>query len=245
MYPNRDKLILFDADGTIIDAFAAIAETFSRNGMDIGDLESFQKRHKFFKYLGGIKEFPANIKKQLGKHSRQQVLTSLTEYYREEAQFYEGIADLLKQLIATKGIRVGLVTRNISHDVPFTMRRLFARHDIDLDSLDYFAHVPLRASKAEFFKAARFQFQTNPALSYACGDEHSDFHSAIAAGMHPFVVSYGFEDYHRLTSQFEIPRDIISRTPLALCERVRHALDVESPHLRSTTMRLITASAAS
>ena len=62
MYPNKQKLIIFDADGTIIDAFSAIERTFARHEMAIGDLESFQKRHKFFKYLGGLKEFPANIK---------------------------------------------------------------------------------------------------------------------------------------------------------------------------------------
>ena len=30
--------------------------------------------------------------------------------------------------------------------------------------------------------------------------------------MHPFMVSYGFEDYDRLTEKFEIPHELISRT---------------------------------
>lgn len=226
MYPNKNRLIIFDADGTIIDAFSAIEETFSRHNMAIGDLESFQKRHKFFKYLGGLKEFPLNIKKQLGKKSRQQVIATLTEIYREEAQFYEGFAPLIKQLIADKNIKVGLVTRNISNEPQITMAKLFARHDIDIGDLDYFAHVPIRASKADFFKAASAQFSINPALSFACGDEHKDYASALAAGMHPFIASYGFEDYQRLSKKFEIPQAVISQTPLDLCARVRHALDV-------------------
>ncbi|MBC3806152.1 HAD family hydrolase [Undibacterium seohonense] len=226
MYPNRQKMIIFDADGTIIDAFSAIERTFARHDMAIGDLESFQKRHKFFKYLGGLKEFPINIKKQLGKKSRQQVLTTLTDIYREEAQFYAGFADLIKQLIAQDDIRVGLVTRNVSHEPRITMEKLFARHDIDLDDLDYFAHVPIRASKADFFKAARKQFEINPARAYACGDEHKDYASALAAGMVPFVVSYGFEDHKRLTKKFDIPDDIISNTPQELCARIRNSLDL-------------------
>jgi phosphoglycolate phosphatase len=226
MYPNKNRLIIFDADGTIIDAFSAIQETFARHDMAIGNLENFQKRHKFFKYLGGLKEFPLNIKKQLGKKSRQQVIATLTDIYREEAQFYEGFAPLIKQLIADKNIKVGLVTRNISNEPQITMAKLFARHDIDIADLDYFAHVPIRASKADFFKEASAQFAINPALSFACGDEHKDYASALAAGMHPFIASYGFEDYQRLSKKFEIPLPLISQTPLDLCARVRHALDV-------------------
>jgi phosphoglycolate phosphatase len=227
MYPNKERLIIFDADGTIIDAFSAIQETFTRNGMDIGDEESFQKRRKVFKYLGGIKEFPFNIKKQLVGKSRKKIVATLTDIYREEALFYPGIADLLKTLIATDGIRVGLVTRNVSNEPQITMQKLFARHDIDLGSLDYFGHVPIRETKAARFKEARQRFAINPARSYACGDEHKDFASAIQSGMHPFIVSYGFEDYQRLTHKFEIPEEIISRTPEELCARVRHALDIE------------------
>lgn len=226
MYPNQEKLIIFDADGTTIDAFSAIEATFGRHGMDIGELEDFQKRHKFFKYLGGLKEFPINIKKQLGKKSRRQVLTTLTEIYREEARLYEGLSDLIKQLINQKNVRLGLVTRNVSHEPQITMEKLFARHDIDLAAFDYFAHVPIRASKADFFKAARKQFEINPARAYACGDEHKDYAAALVAGMTPFVVSYGFEDFQRLHKKFAIPEEIIARSPQELCARIRHTFEL-------------------
>ena len=38
MYASHDKLILLDADGTIIDAFSAIETAFNLHGMAIGDL---------------------------------------------------------------------------------------------------------------------------------------------------------------------------------------------------------------
>lgn len=226
MYNNKERLVLFDADGTIIDAFSAIDQTFCSHGMEIGNLERFQKRHNLFKYLGGIKEFPSNLKKQLGKQSRKKVLATLTEVYREEATLYPGIAELIGALVAAPGIRVGLVTRNVTNEPEITIRKLLRRHDIDLDDLDYMAHVPMGVEKVGFFRAAREKFDINPARSYACGDENTDFVAAIASGMHPFIVSYGFEDHKRLTQKFNIPEEVISRTPAQLCARMRHALDI-------------------
>ncbi len=226
MYSNNDRLIIFDADGTIIDAFNAINQTFSTHGMDLGDLDRFQKRHHLFKYLGGIKEFPFNIKKQLGKHSRRMLLATLTEVYREQAQLYPGLADLIRTLTAAPGVRVGLVTRNITNEPELTIRKLLARHDIDLDALDFMTHVPLGQEKTAAFRTARKRLNINPARSFACGDEHKDFIAATAAGMHCFMVSYGFEDYNRLTKKFKVPEDVIARTPDELCARVLHALDL-------------------
>jgi phosphoglycolate phosphatase len=228
MYRSNDRLIIFDADGTIIDAFSAIDETFSLNGMELGDLERFQKRRKLLKYLGGIREFPTNLKKQLGKQNRKRLLATLTEVYRENAQLYPGLADLIKSLIAAPGIRVGLVTRNVTNEPETTLGILFARHGIDINDLDYLAHVPLRTEKTKAFQAARKRFDVNPAKCFACGDEHKDFLAAVASGMHPFIVSYGFEDHNRLTRKFDVPEEIISRTPQELCARIRHALDLET-----------------
>jgi phosphoglycolate phosphatase len=218
---------VFDADGTIIDAFSAINQTFTKHGMELGDFDRFQKRHNLFKYLGGIKEFPFNLKQQIGKQSRKKLLSTLTDAYRYDAKLYPGIAGLLRVLIAASGIRVGLVTRNITNDPEFTIRALLARHDIDSEELDFVVHVPLGQQKTAALKAIRKSFDINPARSFACGDEHHDFLSAMAAGMHSFMVSYGFEDYIRLTKKFNIPADIISRNPGELCARVLHALDIE------------------
>ena len=65
IYTNNKKLIILDADGTTIDAYNAIEKSFNAHGMNLGDEESFQKRHHIFKYLGGIKQFPANLRKNI------------------------------------------------------------------------------------------------------------------------------------------------------------------------------------
>lgn len=226
MYPNRDRLIIFDADGTVIDAFSAIETAFSRHGMNIGDLERFQKRRNLFKYLGGIKEFPRNLAKHLGKYWRSDILATLTEVYREEALLYPGVAELLRDLLAAPDIRVGLVTRNITLEPHLTLERIFKRHELDIRQLDFLNSIPLREDKTPYFKAARERFGVNPARAFVCGDEHKDFAAAVASGMHAFIVSYGFESHVRLTRKFAIPEEIISPSPQAFSARVRHTLDL-------------------
>lgn len=228
MYRNPDQLIIFDADGTTIDAFSAINMAFSRNGMDIGDLVRFQKRRKLFKYLGGLQEFPQNLKKQFGKQNRKQLLSSLTEVYREEARLFPGIADLLRDLLSTPDIRVGMVTRNITQEPETTLRLLFRRHGIDLDAFDFLACITLREDKTDHFRAARQRLDINPARAYACGDEHRDYAAALGSGLHPFIVSYGFEDHARLTKNFKIPEELVSSSPDELCMRIRHGFAI--PH---------------
>jgi len=227
MYPSSDRLVIVDADGTVIDAFAAIGMAFEYHGMDLGDLERFQKRRNLFKYLGGIKEFPSNLAKHLGRHGRKALLATLTEVYRESAALYPGMAELIQSLIDAPDIRVGMVTRNITREPKVTLNRLFSRHGIDIGQLDFLNYVPLKETKLAYFKQAQEDYGINPALSYACGDEHKDYLAAIACGMHPFIVSYGFESHARLTRKFEIPDVVISRTPEDLVDRVRHALSLD------------------
>jgi phosphoglycolate phosphatase len=59
--------------------------------------------------------------------------------------------------------------------------------------------------------------------------------------MHPFMVSYGFEDYDRLTEKFEIPHELIARTSAELCLRVRHALDLGARRAGPVSTRTRTA----
>lgn len=224
MYKSDKRLIILDADGTTIDAFSAIEKAFSWHGLTLGDEGSFQKRHHLFKYLGGLRQFPSILKKNLRKKNRKDIVATLTEVYRKEAQLYPGIAELVRALIAAPDVVVGLVTRNITTEPLETLRQLFQRHDIDVDELDFLVHLPLSEKKTTQFRLARERFDINPARAYICGDEHQDYLAAIHTGMHPFMVSYGFEDHQRLTAKFDVPDEVIARSSGELCGRVRHAI---------------------
>ncbi len=224
---SNDRLIILDADGTTIDAFRAIETTFARHGMDIGPLARFQKRRNLFKYLGGIKEMPQNLRTQLARSNRSRVIATLTEVYREEARMFDGAEHLIRRLAAAPDVRVGIVTRNITVNPLETLTRLFERHGIEPDLLDFLVHLPLGGDKIGYFRQLRERYEINPACGYACGDEAKDFRAAVGAGLHPFMVSYGFEDYDRLTNKHEVPPEIIARTPDELSRRVLHALGLD------------------
>ena len=226
MYRN-DRLLILDADGTTIDAFAAIERTFRMHGMDIGDLERFQKRRHMFKYLGGLKEFPSNLKRQIGKQKRTKLIKTLTEIYREEAKLYRGIAPWLNLLGDRPGLRVGVITRNITNDPIGTLGALLKRHDVDVAGLDFLVHIPLKHDKTAAFRDVRDEYAVNPARCYACGDEKQDFLAAVSTGMHPFMVSYGFEDFARLTEKVGVPAELISQSSAEFRERVSHGLGID------------------
>jgi phosphoglycolate phosphatase len=224
---SNDRLIILDADGTTIDAFRAIETTFARHGMDIGPLARFQKRRNLFKYLGGIKEMPQNLRTQFGRRTRSKVVATLTEVYREEARMFNGAEQLIRRLAGEPDVRVGIVTRNITIEPLETLTRLFERHGLEPDLLDFLVHLPLSEDKVGYFRQLLQRFEINPARAYACGDEAKDFQAAVGTGMHPFMVSYGFEDYDRLTIKHAVPAEIIARTPDELSRRVMHALGLD------------------
>jgi phosphoglycolate phosphatase len=219
-----DRLVILDADGTTIDAFSAIDRTFTHHGMTIGPLERFQKRRNLFKYLGGIKEFPTNLRKQVARTQRSRLVETLTEIYREEATLYPGIAPLLQRLAEQADVRIGIVTRNITRNPEETLKHLFRRQGCDPGRFDFLVHVPLRADKLPAFRGLRERFSVNPARACACGDEGSDYLAAINSGIYPFMVSYGFEDHERLVQKHGVPPEVIARTPYELTQRMLHAL---------------------
>jgi phosphoglycolate phosphatase len=225
-YSSQDYLIIFDADGTLIDAFDAIRLAFGAHGMDLGDLERFQKRHKIFKYLGGIKELPKNLTRQLTTNSRKRLLATLTGVYREQAALYPGVAGLINDLLAVKDVRVALVTRNVCNEPEKTLTQLFRRHDIDLSRLDMLHFIPLGEDKAKYFRLTRERLGINPARVLVCGDEHRDYAAALAAGAQPLIAAYGFEDQTRLVKKFAVPEEVICADSPMLCARVRHTLAI-------------------
>lgn len=229
MFASRDRLVIFDADGTLIDAFPVVERAFTLHGMDIGDLERFQRRRKLLKYIGGLREFPKNLRQQFDKGNRKRFKRTLTDVYRDSAQPYPGMVQLLQRLIAAPDIRVGIVSRNVTIEPEETLGIVLRRFGIDRGSLDFLRCIPLGDGKAPEFRAIRERHGINPLRAYVCGDEHRDYADATASGMQAVIASYGFEDHGRLVGDYDIPPELIARTPTELAHRLCHALDLLAP----------------
>ena len=227
MYASRDRLVIFDADGTLIDTFPAVEQAFERHGMDIGDLQRFQRRRKLLKYLGGLREFPKNLRRQLDKDNRKGLKHTLTEVYRGEASLFPGMAELLRALIGRADVRVGIVSRNVTIEPELTLGAVLQRHGIAPEELDFLRCIPLGDEKAGPFRELRLAYGINPARAYACGDEYRDYAAALASGIHPLIAAYGFEDRGRLVEDFKVPDEVIAQTPEELVSRLCHTLDIE------------------
>jgi len=229
MFASRDRLVIFDADGTLIDAFPVVERSFMQLGMDIGDLGRFQRRRKLLKYLGGLREFPRNLRQQFDKANRKRLKQTLTEVYRSEAKLFPGMAALLQGLIETPGLRVGIVSRNVTLEPETTLAVVLANHGIDAGRLDFLRCIPLGEGKAGHFRELRETFGINPLRAVVCGDEYRDYAEAVAAGLPAIIASFGFEGHERLIGDFGIPPELIAATPGELAHRLCHALDLEWP----------------
>jgi phosphoglycolate phosphatase len=235
MQYRNERLVVLDADGTTINAFHAIDKTFAHHGMGLGDLVRFQKRHNIFKYLGGLKEFPVNLQRQINKKKRKALIRTLTEIYREEGELYAGIAGMIEKLVSAPSLRVGIISRNITLEPLITLQQVFRRNGVDPGAFDFFVHLPLKEDKIARFRSIRDHFEINPARACACGDEKKDFVAATGSGMHPFMVSYGFESFERLEKKIGVPPELISSNPGELRQRLLHALDIDDGRTISTS----------
>lgn len=229
-HPVRKRLlVVLDFDGFLVNSYALIRETFAAFGLDVGDEERFRNRRKFLKYLGGGKEFVANLV-HIALPKERRIREVLTETYRSEGAVFPPFRDLVNRMIAAPRIHCGVVSRNFTLNPGPTMRCVLKRSGIEEADLDFVIPIPIGAPKDETLTAMRSSRYFECLLG---ADEISDYRAATAADYDVLMASYGFDHRERLITRGKVPPALIDDDPATLVarftERVAPYLDAARP----------------
>lgn len=207
----KEKAIIFDMDGTLIDSLKDIAICANRV------LEEFElpihplEDYKYFVGGGALVLIENCTPKNLEEEKLQKVLKRFLEIYDTKLQGntkpYEGINELLKQL-DKKDIKVGILS-NKPHE--FTLKyaqKFFSEFNI-LEIHGQKKNIPKKPNpKAAIDIAKAFNIPCEDILFV--GDSDVDMQTAKNASMQAVGVSWGFRGVEEL---IENGADFIVKTP--------------------------------
>jgi phosphoglycolate phosphatase len=210
------RAAIFDLDGTLIDSVRDIAESMNRSLAAMGYPTHPVEQYNVF--IGeGIKIL---VERALPECARDEasVLTFLDGYRRDYLEswnvfttIYEGIPDVLRRLVGA-GIPLGVLsnkpdeatrkcTEHFFPDIPFVA--VYGQRD----------GVPRKPDPAIAWEIAAAMNQP-PASCVFVGDTMTDMQTAVAAGMFPAGVSWGFRGEEELLAHgakmiAHTPRDLL------------------------------------
>lgn len=220
---QKHILTVLDFDGFLIDSYSVMKKTFIDFGLDLGDVERFQHRRKFLKYLGGGKEFLGNlVSYTLPK--KQKIRKKLTEKYMEEGKIFPEFTDLLNRMIENPACHIGIISRNFTHNPGLTIRKVLRNSNVNESDLDFVIPIPVGVKKHEVLEGMR----SSRYLSTVFGaDEIGDYRAASESGYDTIIMaSYGFDNRQRLIKQGEVPPEIISDSVKDIASRLEHSIQI-------------------
>ena len=206
----KETLVVLDFDGLLINSYELLNITFKHFGLDVGDIERFQNRRKFLKYVGGGKELIGNLV-NLSLPKKKLIRKKLTETYCAVGQIYPEFTDLINDMTDNPDIHVGIVSRNFTHHPGNTIRQVLRNSKINETALDFVIPISAGAKKINILEGMK---STAYRTSIFAADEISDYEAASLTGYDTILMaSYGFDTRERLQKKGNIPKKIIYETP--------------------------------
>ena len=185
------RAVLFDFDGTLADTAPDLAAAVNRMRVEQGLQPLPIERLRPFASAGarGLVHAAFGIKPDDGEYPalRETFLEYYAERVCEQTTLFPGIAELLEELKA-RAIAWGIVTNKATR---FT-ERLVVELKLKPDCVacgDTTAH--LKPHPAPLLHAAH-QIQVSPQNCFYLGDDLRDMKAALAAGMRPIAVEWGY-----------------------------------------------------
>lgn len=216
---NGPQLIIFDLDGTLLDTLGDIAAAANHAMCMLG-----QPAHRPEDYRMMIGEgADVLVRKALPvdqQHLAPQALSIFKRYYGahpwDTTVIYDGIAQLLDDL-TSRGVKLAVLTNKLHEVAVPTMERFMARWDW----LSIRGHRPDAPKKPDPAPALAIAAEAHipPARCAFIGDSRIDILTAVAAGMFPIGVTWGYRDEQELRDH---GARIILHHPRELLEKLDH-----------------------
>jgi phosphoglycolate phosphatase len=188
------KAVIFDLDGTLLDTLTDLAESMNnvlvRNGLPVHGLEAY-------KYMigDGVESL---VKRALPEHmGNDETVKRIINEYRDEYEKnwktntrpYDGIIDLIETL-STLGLRLNVLS-NKPHDSTIQcVEELLPKGKFDI----VLGHKAGEKPKPDPHGAVEIsdKLGISPSDFLYFGDTSIDMKTAVAAGMYPVGVLWGF-----------------------------------------------------
>jgi phosphoglycolate phosphatase len=216
--------VVFDLDGTLVDAFGDIAAAanflLASRGRPPLTVEQVKR------FVGeGVRVLVSRVLDTDDAAEIDAACGVLVEYYRrwpcEKACLYDGVPELLKDL-RTAGVKTAVASNKPHPLTELTLNKLGVSHLLD------FIHGESprfpRKPEPDLLRHIMAEAGVEPEETVMVGDSFVDVQFAHAAGVRCLGVAYG---QHTLREMLEFGADAVAETPAAILERL--GLNSSSP----------------
>lgn len=190
------RAILFDLDGTLLDTLDDIADAGNAALISHGFAAHAVSAYRHF--VGeGVPTLIRRIVPETNRYEKtlKSVAKSYVEAYEKswnaKSHPYPGIAEMLDEL-TRRQIRLAILS-NKPHDFTCQCVEAFLSKWKFEEILGATAKLPRKPDPAAALHIAKMM-QLPPAEFLYLGDTNTDMQTAVAAGMHPVGVLWGFRD---------------------------------------------------
>lgn len=213
------KAVIFDLDGTLADTLASIARSANMALAHLGYPALPKDNYRY--YAGdGARELMKRVLTDSGDPAcsrMDEIMPIYGKIFEKECMYevhpYDGIPETLEAL-KQRGLKIAVLSNKPdarTHDV---IRDLFGTELFDYvqGQTEKIRRKPCPDGALEIARV----FGVKPEECLYCGDTNTDMQTAVAAGMFPIGVLWGFRDRQELLENgakalAEVPADILKQ----------------------------------